>query len=73
MTVTENNQYRPTISMNPTSEFRLIEMNSVTNLNKIDLIAYWKTHYGDLIPLKLQPGCAAHVKLLFRHRRFHNE
>ena len=73
VTVTENNQYRPTISMNPTSEFRLIEMNSVTNLNKIDLIAYWKTHYGDLIPLKLQPGCAAHVKVMFRHRRFNNE
>jgi hypothetical protein len=73
VSVTENNQYRPTINMNPTSEFRLIEMNSVTNLNKIDLIAYWKTHYGDLIPLKLQPGCAAHVKLMFRHRRFNNE
>ena len=73
VSVNESNQYRPTITMIPQAEYRLVEMNAVTNLNKIDLIAYWKTHYGDLIPLKLQPGCAAHVKLLFRHRRFHNE
>ena len=45
-------------------------MDNMINLNKIDLLAFWKTHYGELIPLKLQPGCAAHLKILFRHRSF---
>ena len=70
ISVTETNQYRPFISYTPQSEYRLIDMNSITNLNKIDLLAFWKTHYGELIPLKLPPGCAAHMKILFRHRRF---
>ena len=70
ISVTETNQYRPFISYTPQREYRLIDMNSITNLNKIDLLAFWKTHYGELIPLKLPPGCAAHMKILFRHRRF---
>jgi hypothetical protein len=70
ISVTETNQYRPFISYTPQSEYRLIDMNSITNLNKIDRLAFWKTHYGELIPLKLPPGCAAHMKILFRHRRF---
>jgi hypothetical protein len=45
-------------------------MNSVMNLNKLDLIVFWKSHYGELIPLRLQPGNAAHIKIMFRHRKF---
>jgi hypothetical protein len=70
ISVTDTNQYRPFISYTPQSEYRLIDMNNIVNLNKIDLLCFWKTHYGELIPLKLQPGCAAHLKILFRHRRF---
>jgi hypothetical protein len=70
ISVSESSQYRPFISYYPQSEYRLIDMNNMINLNKIDLLAFWKTHYGELIPLKLQPGCAAHLKILFRHRRF---
>ena len=70
ISVSESSQYRPFISYYPQSEYRLIDMNNMINLNKIDLLAFWKTHYRELIPLKLQPGCAAHLKILFRHRRF---
>jgi hypothetical protein len=45
-------------------------MRSIINMNKLDIAVFWKTHYGEYIPLKLQPGCAAHIKLLFRHRKF---
>ena len=69
--VSETNQYRPIIVYNPSAEYRLIDMNSSLNLNKIDISVFWKTHYGDFIPLRLQPGCAAHIKLLFRHKTFY--
>ena len=69
--VSESNQYRPIIVYNPSAEYRLIDMNSQLNLNKIDISVFWKTHYGEFIPLRLQPGCAAHIKLLFRHKTFY--
>jgi hypothetical protein len=70
--ITETNQYRPAITFNTTAEYRLIDMNSITNLNKLDIIVFWKSHYGELIPLRLQPGNAAHIKLMFRSRKFFN-
>ena len=66
----ETNQYRLVIYYNPTSEYRLVDMRSIINVNVLDITAFWKTHYGEYIPLKLQPRCAAHIKLLFRHRKF---
>jgi len=69
--VSNSNQYRPIIVYNPMAEYRLIDMNSQMNLNKIDISVFWKTHYGEFIPLRLQPGCAAHIKILFRHKTFY--
>ena len=69
--VTETNQYRPIIVYNPSSEYRLMDMHSSLNLNRIDTSVFWKTQYGDSIPLRLQPGCAAHIKLMFRHKTFY--
>jgi hypothetical protein len=71
ISITETNQYRPTITYSVSGEYRLIDMNSVQNLNKLDLLVFWKSQTGDLVPLRLQPGCAAHIKLLFRRRNFH--
>jgi len=68
--ITNTNQYRPAVTFSAVSEYRLVDMNSVQNLNKIDLLVFWKTHYGELQPLRLQPGCSAHIKLLFRHKKF---
>ena len=34
-----NNQYRPMVEYNPGAEYRLIDMNSTTNLNTM---VYWK-------------------------------
>ena len=67
--MSETNQYRPVIYYNPTSEYRLVDMRSIINMNMLDITVFWKTHYGEYIPLKLQPGCSAHIKLLFRHRK----
>ena len=68
--VDERNQYRPMVEYNPGAEYRLIDMNSTTNLNRIDIIVYWKARFGGLHPFQLQPGCAASVKIMFRRKEF---
>ncbi len=70
--VDANNEYRPSILYNPGAEYRLIDMNSVMNLNKIDIIVFWKDVFGIMHPLELLPGCSAHVKILFRKKEFNN-
>ena len=65
-----NNQYRPMVEYNPGAEYRLIDMNSTTNLNRLDIVVYWKDRFGGLHPFQLQPGCAASVKLMFRRKDF---
>ncbi|MFM7988563.1 MAG: phage minor capsid protein, partial [Candidatus Fonsibacter sp.] len=37
-----NNQFRPMVVYNPSAEYRLVDMHSVMNLNRIDIIVYWK-------------------------------
>lgn len=65
-----SNQYRPMVEYNPGAEYRLIDMNSTANLNRIDIIVYWKDRSGGLHPFQLQPGCAASVKIMFRRKDF---
>jgi hypothetical protein len=68
--ISATNQYRPNILFSIESEYRLIDMYSMINLNRIDITVYWKSSYGDLIPLHLNSGCSASLKLLFRNRRY---
>ena len=68
--MSETKQCRPVIYYNPSSEYRLVDTRSIINMSMLDITVFWKTPYGEYIPLKLQPGCAAHIKLLFRHRTF---
>ena len=65
-----NNQDRPMVEYNPGAEYRLIDMNSTTNLNRLDIIVYWKDRMGGLHPFQLQTGCAASVKIMFRRNDF---
>ena len=68
-----NNQYRPMIVYNPATEYRLIDMHSAMNLNRIDIIVYWKDTFGNIHPFELRPGCSANVKLLFRRKSFNTD
>jgi len=65
-----NNQYRPMLVYNPGAEYRLIDMHSYMNLNKVDIVVYWKDTFGNVRPFELRPGCSANVKLLFRRKDF---
>ena len=61
-------QYRPMLVYNPAAEYRVIDMRSSMNLNKIDIIVFWKDTFGKLHPFELHPGGAANVKILFRRK-----
>ncbi|MFM7987060.1 MAG: hypothetical protein ACKPKO_47890 [Candidatus Fonsibacter sp.] len=45
-------------------------MNSYTNLNRVDIIVYWKDTYGNIHLFELSPGNSASVKLMFRRKYF---
>ena len=55
---------------NPSAEYRLIDMNSCMNLNRVDIIVYWKDNSGNLHPFELNPGNAASAKIMFRRKDF---
>ncbi|MFM7979972.1 MAG: hypothetical protein ACKPKO_11720 [Candidatus Fonsibacter sp.] len=64
----DNNQYRPMIGYNPSTEYRLIDMRSAINLNRIDIIVNWKDTFRNIHPFELHPGVSANVKLIFRRK-----
>ena len=68
--ISSTNQYRSEISYIPQGEYRLIDMYYNQDIFKIDLNLYLKDKLGNLIPLLLEPGCSASVKILFRSKRF---
>ena len=69
--VSAANQYRPEISYVPQAEYRLVDMYENSDLRKVDISVFWKDRFGNLNPFRLQPGCAASLKLLFRHKHFY--
>lgn len=69
--VSATNQYRPEISYVPQAEYRLVDMYENSDLRKVDISVFWKDRFGNLNPFRLQPGCAASLKLLFRHKHFY--
>ena len=69
--ISANNQYRPDIHFSIESEYRLIDLYSMPNLNRIDISVYWLSCWGDYIPIELAPGMMAQIKLLFRARSFY--
>ncbi|MFM7986978.1 MAG: phage major capsid domain-containing protein, partial [Candidatus Fonsibacter sp.] len=38
------------------------------NLNRVDIVVYWKDTFGNIHPFELHPGCSANVKLMFRRK-----
>ena len=64
-----NNQYRPMVVYNPAAEYRLVDMHSIMNLNRVDIVVYWKDTFGNIHPFELHPGCSANVKIRLRIKR----
>ncbi len=58
------------VQYTPGAECRLVDMNSTTNLNRIDIIVFWKDRFAGLRQFQLQPGCAASIKIMLRGKDF---
>ena len=71
--VNVSNQYRPYIGYVANGVYRLVDLNGMNNLHRVDLFVFWKSQFGDLIPFRLQPGCSAHVNIMFRKRTFNGD
>ena len=69
--IQDANSYRPFIMYAPQNEYRLIDMYSSSNLNRINISVFWKDHFGNLNPFYMNAGCAAHLKLMFRRKDFY--
>ena len=68
--VSAQNNYNGEIIYAPSAEYRLLSMNSSTNLNRIDIQAFWESKTGLSYPIYMPPGTCSNIKILFRHVRF---
>ena len=64
------NTYKPTVEYVAGGEYRLYDMFGSSPLNAIELSVFWKDTFGIMHPFKLNSGCCATIKLLFRRKDF---
>ena len=64
-----NNQYRPMVVYNPAAEYRLIDMHSCMNLNRVDIVVYWKDTFGNIHPFKAPPRVLRERKAYVQKKR----
>lgn len=57
----------------PTSQYRLIDLNANTPLNRIDIQIYWQDQYLNIYPLMINPGQQANVKLAFIKKSLYSD
>jgi hypothetical protein len=67
---TRGDETKPSISYTPTAEYRLIDLQSNSPINSIEISIFWKDVYGGVHPFLLEPGCNASLKILFRRKVF---
>ena len=70
LAVSASNNYNGEIIYQPAGELRLIELNSVPYLNRVDISAFWEDRRGQSYPIYLPSGANANIKLLFRHKKY---
>ncbi len=59
ITVETIRPFRPTVEHTASAEYRLIDMNSTTNLNRINITVYWKDRFGGLHPFLVVPHASS--------------
>lgn len=66
-------EYRPTITYEPVAEYRLVDLYDEKPISDLEISAFWKDRYGNLIPFLLTPGASASIKIMFRRKAFNFE
>jgi hypothetical protein len=62
--------YRTEILYVPQGEYRLFDMLGTNPIYNLRLEVYWKDKYANLHPFRLENGCSASIKFLFRRKDF---
>lgn len=70
--LTFSNEARSIAYYNPTSQYRLVDMNANTPLYKINLNIQWEDKQGNLYPLYLSVLQQASIKLAFLRKELYN-
>ena len=68
--LTRGDEYKPNVFYTPSAEYRLIDLQSNSPINSIQITVSWKDIYGVNHPLLLEPGTGATMKLMFRRKDF---
>jgi hypothetical protein len=63
--VTDTGFYKPSITYNPTAEYRYISMTGNQPLTNVDISVFYKTRVGQLVPFRLNSGGTCTLKILF--------
>jgi len=70
--VSDTGQYKPNLTYNPTSEYRLITLYGNRPLSNIDIQVYWRDKFGRLNPFRLASGEAITIKVAFLKKGAYN-
>jgi hypothetical protein len=71
--VSDTGQYKPNLTYNPTSEYRLITLYGNRPLSNIDIQVYWRDKFGRLNPFRLASGEAITIKVAFLKKGTYNK
>jgi hypothetical protein len=66
--LTRGDETKPTVNYSPQAEYRLIDLQSNSPINSIEISIFWKDAYGGIHQFLLEPGCSASLKILFRKK-----
>jgi len=63
-------QYKPYIYYEPTAEYKLTDLYGYDPIQAIDITAFWRDKFGNLVPFTIGISCSSTVKILFRKKTF---
>lgn len=65
------NEYRNGyVTYTPTAEYRLLDMARLDPLTTLDFRILWSDRFNNYYPVRIPPGCAVNLKLMFRRKDF---
>ena len=65
---TNQQGYKPNVLYTPSAEYRRIDMTGNLGLTNIDIRVFWRAKTGQLLPMRLNCGATASLKLLFQKK-----
>lgn len=70
--VSQDNQYSPLITYEPSAEYRLIDLIGNSGLKKIEISIFWVDKFGGRHPFQIEAGAWGTIKMLFRRKDFYS-